>query len=149
MSVYTHQGEDYTINDPNVADEFSSSKAYAVGEYAYYQGNLVKFISTHAAGAWNADHVEQVKLAEEFTAGNSNVEYLLNSVNPLRFINFGGLHFFALDIAQLQLQLGLLFVQVRNLILDFPHGFAPDGNPAHKGYCDHAVVFHNLGGKLF
>ena len=65
ISVYTHNGEDYTINDPNVANEFSASTAYAVGDHVNYQGNLYVFTVAHAAGAWNSAHVSQVKLGQE------------------------------------------------------------------------------------
>ena len=64
MTVFGAGGEDYTLNDPNIADEFSSSAAYAVGDYVNYQGNLYAFKAEHAAGAWNAAHVEAVKLGK-------------------------------------------------------------------------------------
>lgn len=59
MAVFTHQGTDYTINDPNIANEFSATKNYAVGDFCYYQGDLYRFIVAHSAGAWNGDHVEK------------------------------------------------------------------------------------------
>ena len=64
MSVFTQNGEDYTINDPNIADEFDPLKIYDVGDYAYYQGNLYLFHSAHAAGAWNNNHAHAVKLTD-------------------------------------------------------------------------------------
>lgn len=64
MSVYTHNGEDYTVNDPNVADEFSASVGYAAGEYVYYQGNLWRFKVAHSAGAWNADDVTGILMSK-------------------------------------------------------------------------------------
>lgn len=62
MTVFTHQGEDYTINDPNNAQEFDTSVSYAVGDYVTYQGNLYRFNETHAAGSWNSSHVDAVNV---------------------------------------------------------------------------------------
>lgn len=62
MSVFRANGEDYTLNDQNITDEFSSSTAYAVGDYVNYQGDLYVFKAAHAAGSWNAAHVMAVKL---------------------------------------------------------------------------------------
>lgn len=68
MTVMRQGTEDFTINDPNIADEFSASTAYKKGDYCYYQGNLWRFTSDHAAGAWNAGHASTVKLAEKMYA---------------------------------------------------------------------------------
>ena len=65
LAVLTHENEDYIINDPNIADEFSTSKAYAAGERCYYQGNLYRFTSAHSAGAWNSSHVILDKIAAD------------------------------------------------------------------------------------
>ena len=65
LSVYTHQGEDYTINDPNVAGEFSASTPYEKNSYCYYQGTLYRFDVYHAAGAWNSSQVTAVLVTEE------------------------------------------------------------------------------------
>lgn len=37
----------------DIAPTFSSSTAYAVGDYVYYNGVLYRFIADHAAGAWD------------------------------------------------------------------------------------------------
>lgn len=60
-------GTDYAINDPNLAEEFSSETAYAVGEHTTYQGKLHVFKTFHPAGAWNAAHVERVGAGQEIT----------------------------------------------------------------------------------
>lgn len=62
MSEFRADGENYTINDPNIANEFSTSAAYAAGDYVYYQGNLYRFTAAHAAGAWAGTDATQVKL---------------------------------------------------------------------------------------
>ena len=41
-----------------VAEEFDTSKAYVSGDYVVYNADLYKFKATHAAGAWNAAHVD-------------------------------------------------------------------------------------------
>ena len=65
MTVFSHQGEDYTINDQNIAGEFSASVTYAKGKHVYYQGNLYRFTAAHAAGAWSGSDVEAIEIGEE------------------------------------------------------------------------------------
>lgn len=74
MSVYTHQGEDYTINDPNNAAEFSSSTAYEKGDYCYYQGTLKRFTEDHPAGAWNGNHAVTALLANELKGIKTTID---------------------------------------------------------------------------
>ena len=50
------------------AEEFSTSKAYAIGDYCIYEGVLYRFTVAHAAGAWNAAHVTDVFLADDVKA---------------------------------------------------------------------------------
>lgn len=66
MAVFTQNGEDFTINDPNIANEFSTSLSYTAGDRVYYQGTLYRFRTNHTAGAWNSSHVTAILLAEEF-----------------------------------------------------------------------------------
>ena len=68
MAEFRSNGVDFTINDPNNAGEFSASNDYTVGQYVYYQGNLYRFTSDHAAGAWNANHVTQAKIGADLKA---------------------------------------------------------------------------------
>ena len=63
MSVFVHNGTEYNINDPNVANEFSTSTAYTAGDYVTYQGALYRFTADHSAGAWNSSQVESVSVA--------------------------------------------------------------------------------------
>ena len=65
MAVFRSNGEDYTVNDPNIANEFSALTSYAAGTYVNYQGNLYKFTTDHAAGSWNSAHVSQVLLGQD------------------------------------------------------------------------------------
>lgn len=48
-----------------IAEDFSASKAYAAGDYCYYNGTLYKFKTAHAAGAWTIADVEAAKLAHD------------------------------------------------------------------------------------
>ena len=43
-----------TYKVPPQAADFSTSTAYAVGDYCVYQGDLYRFKTAHPAGAWNA-----------------------------------------------------------------------------------------------
>ena len=74
MAVFTHNGEDYTINDPNIAGEFSASKIYAKRNFAYYKGKLYKFTADHPAGAWNAAHVQEAFVSAEMGKVNGGNE---------------------------------------------------------------------------
>ena len=38
----------------NVAENFSTAKAYAAGDLVLYGGILYRFTTSHSAGAWNA-----------------------------------------------------------------------------------------------
>lgn len=59
-----------TING-NFAPTFSATTAYAIGDYVLYNGTLYKFKATHSAGAWNASHVDAVKVTSQL--GESKV----------------------------------------------------------------------------
>lgn len=58
MTIMQQGSEEFTINDPNIADEFSASLNYAADDLCYYQGTLYRFITDHAAGAWDASHAQ-------------------------------------------------------------------------------------------
>ena len=51
-----------------IADPFSESSAYSVGNYVTYSGALYRFISSHSAGAWNFAHVTEVLAMSELAA---------------------------------------------------------------------------------
>ena len=65
MSQYRQNGVDYIIDDPTVAPVFVESAAYAAGKYVKHQGNLYRFTTNHAAGAWNASEVTQAIIGNE------------------------------------------------------------------------------------
>jgi len=65
LSEINQNGVDYRLNDPNITNEFSTSTAYAVGEYVNYNGLLYKFTTAHPEGAWDSSHVTEVKVVDE------------------------------------------------------------------------------------
>lgn len=55
----------YILNDLNNADEFNETLPYKVGNYCYYKGYLFKFVVDHAAGEWDYDHVQSVRVTTD------------------------------------------------------------------------------------
>ncbi len=49
---------DYTDLLAAIAPTFSNDTAYTSGQFVWYSGNLYRFTQDHAAGAWNASHVQ-------------------------------------------------------------------------------------------
>ena len=49
----------------SIAEAFSTSKAYAVGDYVMYEYRLYRFTTAHSAGAWNSAHVSEVILVDD------------------------------------------------------------------------------------
>lgn len=49
---------DYTDLLSAIAPTFSTTAAYAVGQFVWYSGNLYRFTTAHTAGSWNAQHVQ-------------------------------------------------------------------------------------------
>ena len=85
MSQYRQNGVDYIIDDPTVAPVFVESAAYAAGQYVKHQGNLYRFTTNHAAGAWNASEVTQAILGNEV----SDLKSALTSVNRYYYAERG------------------------------------------------------------
>ena len=48
-----------------IADDFSPSQSYAIGDYTYYNGSLYRFTAAHSAGAWVGTDAQAVQLAED------------------------------------------------------------------------------------
>ena len=75
MAVFRSNGEDYTVNDPNNADEFVTSRAWAAGEMCYHGGDLYVFIDDHAINtAWSGTDVRKIKLGEEVSNLKSAID---------------------------------------------------------------------------
>ena len=88
MTEWRANGVDYTINDPNIAEEFDPTKAYHVRDHVYYQGNLYVFVAEHAAGAWNTSHVllnnVGAELANLWNANDTEATLRLAADNDLK-----------------------------------------------------------------
>lgn len=65
-----------------IAEEFSTSNNYSIGEYVIYNNNLYRFIYSHSAGAWNAGEVVVVNVGNEIEDVKENFE-LVTPVNLL------------------------------------------------------------------
>lgn len=65
MSEFVQNGTAYTVNDPNIADEFDSTQANDDKDYVYHDGDLHQFITGHSEGSWNAAYVNKVKLGKQ------------------------------------------------------------------------------------
>ena len=77
MSVYTQNGTDYIINDPNNADEFVTSRAWNAGEPCYHGGDLYVFTADHPINtAWSGTDVRKIKLGEEVSGLKSALDAL-------------------------------------------------------------------------
>ena len=62
-----------------VADEYSSSNTYALGDYVYHAGTLYKCTTAiTSAEAWTSGHWTAAKLAEDVTAQSENIESINN-----------------------------------------------------------------------
>lgn len=66
-----------------IADEFSTSSNYAVGDYVTYQSGLYKCTTAHSAGAWNASDFTQTQVVD--LAPNITVDSTVTSgsTNPV------------------------------------------------------------------
>ena len=61
--------DDTFINNPkSVAGQFSASKAYAAGDYVYYNRKLYCFTAAHAAGAWTGSDASEATVSGELSA---------------------------------------------------------------------------------
>lgn len=64
---------DYSTLWASTVPTFSTSKNYEIGEKVSYDGKAYQFITYHAAGSWNADHVRQISVGEELYRTQSEI----------------------------------------------------------------------------
>lgn len=83
MSVLNVGGEDYTINDPNIANEFSASTNYEKGDFVYYKGTLYKFLANHSAGSWNTSDVQVVKVGSTMFGLRNDIDSAQNDIDTI------------------------------------------------------------------
>lgn len=60
--ISTNQTNILSVEDMICDTEFSTSTAYAVGDYVTYNNSLYEFTSAHSAGAWNSADVTQINV---------------------------------------------------------------------------------------
>ncbi len=73
VSHFTARSVEYIINTyifPSLAPAFSTSTAYAVGNFVMYQNKLYRCIIAHSAGAWNTSHFSLATLNDVVSAGS-------------------------------------------------------------------------------
>lgn len=80
-------GANGQITATSFAEEFSSSKAYAAGDYVVYSGQLYQFTTAHAAGAWNASHATAVQIADQVSELKSAFNDITETVHSKNIWN--------------------------------------------------------------
>lgn len=66
-------GNSAQLTNSIVAEDFSTSKAYAIGDWVIYDNTLYRFTSAHAAGAWNASEATATDVEDEVAAVKSTL----------------------------------------------------------------------------
>ena len=56
---------DYSDLWESIAPNFSTSAAYAIGQYVTYDGGVYRFTSVHSAGSWDASHVVKISVGDD------------------------------------------------------------------------------------
>ena len=78
ISKIVPDGTEYNLKDStarenignvkaSVADDFSASVNYAVGDFCYHLGTLYKCTTAHSAGAWNSAHFTATQVGDEIS----------------------------------------------------------------------------------
>lgn len=81
MSLFTHEGVDYTINDPNIGVEFDASNVYQAGDLVNYQGDLYMITAAHASNtAWNDTIKSRCNIGDRIYKIKTNGENILPPV---------------------------------------------------------------------
>lgn len=66
-----------------IADEFSTSTTYSIGNYCIHEGTLYRFTSAHSAGAWNAAHVTAITVGDELATKASELDTLDTKIDSI------------------------------------------------------------------
>lgn len=74
LTDITKNGTLYEFMPRSTAGQFSTSTAYAVGDYCYFDGTLYRCTTAHAAGAFVASHFTAVTIDGELKAKESEIE---------------------------------------------------------------------------
>ena len=82
MRVKVGAMDDTYVNNPkSVAGQFSASKAYAAGDYVYYNRKLYRFTAAHAAGAWTGSDASEATVSGELTAIKADLTETIRKAN--------------------------------------------------------------------
>lgn len=77
-----------TVASTSIAEEFSTSKAYAVGDLVMYDSKLYKFKTAHSAGAWNVAQVDAVSVNDEISSLSNELKDSVDYDRALSSIGF-------------------------------------------------------------
>ena len=78
------------VRNLSVADDFSTSVSYNIGDYVFYNNQLYKFVSSHSAGAWDSNDVVAVKLVEEMGSGGTSSYSDLSNKPSINAVTLSG-----------------------------------------------------------
>lgn len=86
-------GVNDTFINPQIAPDFSTSTAYAIGKYVTYQGQTYRFTAAKTAGAWDSTKVTAVNLAgdTDTTLTVSGMAADAKTVGDKTLINYGSI----------------------------------------------------------
>lgn len=89
LRIKAGEMDDTFLNNPkSVAGQFSSSTAYAAGDYVYYNNKLYRFTAAHAAGAWSGSDAEEITVSGELTAIKADLTDLTEELGFYQEVTF-------------------------------------------------------------
>lgn len=83
LTDITKNGTLYEFMPRSTAGQFSTSTAYAVGDYCYFDGTLYRCTTAHAAGAFVASHFTAVTIDGELKAKESEIENVKSDLSDV------------------------------------------------------------------
>ena len=85
--------DDTYINNPkSTAPQFSASKAYAAGDYVYYNRKLYRFTAAHAAGAWTGSDASEATVSGELSAIKADLTQMKYEVTNTALFESGAIN---------------------------------------------------------
>ena len=66
----------------DIAEPFSTSDSYAVGDYVIYEKYLYRCITNHS-GEWNSSHFSQVEMGNELSYANGQIESISSAISGI------------------------------------------------------------------
>ena len=80
MSFTVTNGADGEITASSLADSFSASARYSVGDHVFYNGRLYRFISDHPAGIWIGSDTIPLALANDVSTLKNAVDVFCEKI---------------------------------------------------------------------